>query len=139
VVAWRAATRRLLQRQEGSKLLPEGVAERCSPGERGRQWGGRRLMQRLARRPLGHMVPPSAGLMASPPVRPLQPRAPPGVLGLAQQEQQPSHLGQRQRDPVGKVPPPFPSWACVWRALRRVTSRAAWASRARVIERYQAS
>jgi hypothetical protein len=89
-------------------------------------------MPRLARRTLGHMVSPSAGLMASPPVRPLQPRAPPGVLGLAQEEQQPSHLGERQRDPVGRVAPPFPSLACVSRALRRVTSRAAWASSARV-------
>jgi len=92
-------------------------------------------MPRLARRTLGHMVSPSAGLMASPPVRPLQPRAPPGVLGLAQEEQQPSHLRERQRDPVGRVAersPPFPSLACVSRALRRVTSRAAWASSARV-------
>jgi hypothetical protein len=132
----RTATRRLLRWQEGGNLLPEGVAERRSASECGREWWVRRPVPRLARRPLGHMVPPRAGLMTPPPVRPLESRAPPGVLGLAQEEQHPAHLGQGQRDPLGRVAPPFPSRAALWRVasrvIRRVTSSAAWASRARV-------
>src|SRR5262249_516676 len=51
VIQARAATRRLLRWQEGGNLQPEGVAERRSPGERGRQWWVRRRpLQRLARR-----------------------------------------------------------------------------------------
>ena len=65
------ATCRLLRGQEGDNLLPEGVAQRCGSGEHERERRVRGAEQRLARRTLGNMVPTGAGLMASPPVRPL--------------------------------------------------------------------
>ena len=134
VQGW-AATGRLLRRQEWRDLPPEGVAQGRGPGKHGGQRRVSGSQQRLARGAPRNMALTGTGLVAPPPVRPLEPRAPPGVLGLAQEEQQTPHFGDGQRDAfvVAERSPPFPSWAWPWRALRRVISRAAWASRARVV------
>jgi hypothetical protein len=129
------ATWRLLRRQERRDLLPEGVAQGRGPGEHGGQRRVSGSQQRLARGAPRNMPLTGAGLVLPTPVRPLERRAPPGLLRLGQEEQQAPHLGDGQRDAfvVAERSPPFPSWAWPWRALRRVISRAAWASRAKVV------
>src|SRR5262245_39241246 len=93
VVQGRAATGRLLRGQERRDLLPEGVAERRGPREPSGQRRGSRSAKGLARRAPGDMPLAGAGLVVPPPLRPLEPRAPPGLLRLGQQEQQAPHLG----------------------------------------------
>jgi hypothetical protein len=73
------------------------------------------------------------GLAFPAPVGPLQPV----LLLLARQEQhgqQAAHLGSGQRDQAAGIPPFTPV-----AALARVTSRNAWASKQRVMCRYQPS
>jgi len=135
------ATWRFLRWQERRDLLPEEVAERSGPCQHGGERRSSGSAQGLPRRAPGDMPLAGAGLVLPPQVDPVEPDPPPGLLRLVQQPHQAPHLGHRQRTAVAVAEraPPFPSWAWPWRALRRVTSRAAWASRAKVLERYHAS
>jgi hypothetical protein len=129
------ATWWFLRWQERRDLLPEGVAESSGPHKHGGQRRVSRSAEWLPRRAPGDMPLTGAGLVLPTPVRPLEPDAPPGLLRLGQQVQEAPHLGDRQgtADAVAERAPPFPSWAWPWRAHRRVTSRVAWASRAKVM------
>jgi len=132
-----AAARRLLRGQEGRDLLPETVSQCGRPRERRRQRRVSACRQGLARGVPCDMPPTGAGLVATPPGHPVQRRTP-ARLGLGQEQQQAPYLRKGQGDAVVVVvagagsSPPFPSSAALWRAVRRVTSSAAWASRASV-------
>ena len=131
----RTATWRFLRGQERRDLLPEGVAERSGPSERGGERRVSRSAQGLPRRAPVDMPLTGAGLVLPTPARPLEPEAPPGLLRLGQQVQEAPHLGDGQGPAaaVAEGAPPFPSWAWPWWTLRRVISRVAWASRAKVM------
>jgi hypothetical protein len=136
-----AAARRLLRGQEGRDLLPETVSQCGRPREHCRQWRVSVCRPWLARGAPCDMPPTGAGLVAAPPGHPVQ-RHVPARLGLGQEQQQAPDLRKGQGDAVVVVvvvvvagagsSPPFPSSAALWRAVRRVTSSAAWASRASV-------
>ena len=129
------ATWRFLRWQEQRDLLPEGIAESSGPCQHGGERRSRGAAQGLARRTPGDMPLTGAGRVLLPPLDPGEPDPPPGLLRLVQEPHQAAHLGdgQRKAGAVAEGSPPFPSWAWPWRALRRVTSRAAWASRAKVM------
>ena len=126
---------RLLRGQERRDLLPEEVAERRSPCQHGGQRRGSGSAQGLPRRASGDMSLTGAGLVLPPPLDPVERDTPPGLLRLVEEPHQAAHLGDGQRTAVALAErsPPFPSWAGPWRVLRRVSSRAAWASRAKVM------
>jgi hypothetical protein len=131
----RTATWWFLRWQERCDLLPEGVAERRGPGQHDRERRGGGSAEGLPRRAPGDMPLTGAGLVLPTPLDPVEPDTPPGRLRLVQEPYQAPHLGDGQRNAgaVAERSPPFPSCRWPWRALRRVTSSRAWASRAKVM------
>jgi hypothetical protein len=108
------------------------VAQGCGAREHRWYWWVSGSRQRLARCPPRDM--PTAGdcLVLAPPLRPVQPLGARGAGGLSEEEQETPYLGQGQGYVLAGSSPPFPSRAALWRVRSRVTSRAAWASSARV-------
>ncbi len=90
-------------------------------------------MPRLADCPPRDMPPARDRLVLATPLRPVQPLRARGAAGLGKQKQETPYLGQGQGDVLVGSSPPFPSRAVLWRVRSRVTSSAAWASRARVM------
>lgn len=119
-------------------LRPGGLAERRgAQHDVDRDRSGRRgtgLRRGRTLRATSPMATTCHRLVLAPPQRPVQVVRPRGrgTGRLGHEQQQASHLGDRQGDPVGRAAPFSPFWASPVRALRRVTSRAAWAKRARV-------